>query len=236
MATTNIPLNTFRLVTDSLDGSPKSIYSAPANIASIILSVQISNLGEQTERISAFVEKNNEIHTYSVSSIGSGYLNPTVTVGRLWVSSSTVVLNEQYFYSSSLYTVTKGGITGGTPPTHTNGSVVSGTSIFTYAGVRALATASLAANSINSVFGLNTGSGYISRPIIYITDASGSNATASAVLSPIITELVRGAYLPKNDAINPLMGKLVLEQFNKLIISGSSNCKVAVSLLETANE
>ena len=234
---TSIPLNTFRLVTDKLDGTEKVIYTAPPNIASILLSVQIANLSSSVERITAYVERYNEVNHYNVTQLGNNYTaSPTIRIGNEWTSGSVVNLNEQYFYGNNLYTIIKAGITGGTPPTHTNGSAVGGTSILSYAGVRARATASVFMGQVNNVYGINTGSGYIDAPIVYIVDPSGSGASASAHLTPIVTELVVGASLPPNDSINPIMGKLVLEQFNKFIVSGSANCNIVVSLLETANE
>lgn len=50
-------------------------------------------------------------------------------------------------------------------------------------------------------------------------------------------ELVRNAQIPAGDSLSPVVaGKLVLEQEFGLILSGSTDLKVVLSLLESANE
>ncbi len=50
-------------------------------------------------------------------------------------------------------------------------------------------------------------------------------------------ELVTQGQIPGNDVFNPLTGRLILEETDKLFIRGSSNdIKINLSVLETANE
>ena len=61
----------------------------------------------------------------TVSNPGDNYTsNPTVTFGTQWTALSSVLVNEQYYYSSKLYTVSTNGYFGSTTPTHTGTAVV----------------------------------------------------------------------------------------------------------------
>jgi hypothetical protein len=94
--------------------------------------------------------------------------NPTVTIGEEWEASTTYSIGEQIFFSDRLYTVTAGGTTSTTAPTHTTGAATNGTATLTYAGGHASAEAIR-----------RFGAGYSTAPAITITEASGSGAVAS---------------------------------------------------------
>lgn len=57
MATAPLPLNKFRLITASLQTGNNTIYREDLDVASIILSSQISNLTEQTHKVSVLIQK-----------------------------------------------------------------------------------------------------------------------------------------------------------------------------------
>lgn len=81
------------------------------------------------------------INSTTVTNTGNGYTSaPTITVGTTWAASTTYSTNQQIAYGSNLYTVTTGGTTSTTAPTHTSGAVTDGTATLTYAGTRATIT------------------------------------------------------------------------------------------------
>lgn len=86
---------------------------------------------------------------------------PSIVIGEEWQASTVVTVGQQYFYGNNLYSVTVGGTTGVTPPTHNIGSVVNGSATFEYVGKRAIAIAKI-----------KYGSGYSFSPSVEITDSS----------------------------------------------------------------
>ena len=61
----------------------------------------------------------------TVSNQGDNYTSdPTVTFGTQWSALSAVLVDEQYYYSGKLYTVSTAGYFGSVAPTHTSGTVV----------------------------------------------------------------------------------------------------------------
>lgn len=102
-----------------------------------------------------------------ITNAGYGYLSiPSVTFGTQWTASTPLTLNQQVFYSNRLYTVTVGGTTGSTAPTHISGSASSGTATLEYVGFPASATASVKYGSGYSVF----------NPNVSISSLTGSGA------------------------------------------------------------
>jgi hypothetical protein len=57
MATTTLPLNKFRLLTKTLDSGSNLIYSSSLDIATIILSSQITNISSSNQAVSVAVQK-----------------------------------------------------------------------------------------------------------------------------------------------------------------------------------
>ena len=83
----------------------------------------------------------------SITNPGKGYTSaPTVTIGTAWVSNTDYALNSQVFSGNNVYTVTTAGRSTTTAPVQTSGAssaAVTG-AVFTYAGLRATATATIA--------------------------------------------------------------------------------------------
>lgn len=101
---------------------------------------------------------------------GSGYLSaPTVVFGTQWTASTVVTNGQQLFFANRLYTVTTGGTTSTTSPTHITGSASNGTATLTYVGFPISATSTL-----------KFGSGYdLASPAVTIGSLTGSSASIS---------------------------------------------------------
>ena len=67
-----LPLNKFRLITASLQTGDNTIYREDLDVASIILSTQITNLSGQTQKVSVLIQKGigggntNLVHSASI--------------------------------------------------------------------------------------------------------------------------------------------------------------------------
>lgn len=132
----------------------------------------------------AITKMNNDSVLYvTVTNSGDFYsITPDVTFGEQWTSGDTVLVNEQYYYESRLYTVTVGGTFSSSPPSHTTGSASNGTATLAYAG-------SPATGSVSRRFG----AGYNTVPTIVVSDITGVDAeievrltASSAKLLPIL--------------------------------------------------
>ena len=79
----------------------------------------------------------------NITAGGSGFSSaPTVVIGTAFAASTALALNAQVFHGANLYTVTTAGTThGSTVPTHTSGAVANGSATLTFAGTKAVATA-----------------------------------------------------------------------------------------------
>ena len=66
--------------------------------------------------------------------------------------------------------------------------------------------------------------------------SADTTVTMSHVRSSTTTEIIKGAYVPVNDAFVPMEGKLVLETNDSIQISAGANStlKCILSILETA--
>lgn len=83
---------------------------------------------------------------------GSGYTSaPTVIIGTQWQANTSYTVGQQVFNGTRLYTVQSSGTSSAVGPTHTTGtSNPAQTGIgFTYAGLRATATADIATSVID---------------------------------------------------------------------------------------
>jgi hypothetical protein len=143
-------------------------------------SVTISGSGGGT---ASAVIQNGSLNMVVVTGIGSYTITPTVTIGTLWTATTLYTTNQQIFYANRLYTVTVGGTTSSSAPTHVSGSAANGTATLTYAGIAATASITM-----------KCGAGYSKQPVITISDVAGVNGliTATTTISkarlvPIIT-------------------------------------------------
>lgn len=143
-------------------------------------SVSISGSGGGT---ASAVLQNGSLINVLVTGSGSYTSIPTVTIGTQWTATTLYTTNQQIFYANRLYTVTIGGTSGSSAPTHGTGSATNGTVTLTYAGITATATPTM-----------KCGAGYSKAPLITISDTNGVNGLitatttiSSARLVPIIT-------------------------------------------------
>jgi len=138
-----------------------------------------------------------EIRGINLSASGNNYTSPIITIGTVCPTSTSVLLNAQYFYVYSgvgyLYTVTTAGTTGssnssalGVTTPVIGASYVHGSATLTCAGFQATATANLGigstATKIISIIMTNNGYGYTTLPPVSITDSSGAGASVNAVM------------------------------------------------------
>ena len=88
--------------------------------------------------------------------------------------------------------------------------------------------------SIDNTFVSETGS--ISASVDLLDAISDTISTPTRVLQEPV-DLITNAIIPAGDSLSPIVaGKLVLEQQFSLIVSGSTNLTVILSILESANE
>jgi len=120
------------------------------------------------------------VNSVTITNEGSGYSNPVVTFGKLWQATTVYALNEQIYYGFNLYTVTVGGTSGSTAPTHTSGSAANGTATLTWAGTPATGTATQSGGKITAVTMANYGSGYTTAPTVNFADSLGGSGSSAA--------------------------------------------------------
>jgi hypothetical protein len=93
-----------------------------------------------------------KVTAIAVVNPGIGYTSaPTVTLGTAWTANTSFQLGTQVINGNSLYTVTTSGTSTAVPPTQTSGAsnpAITG-AVFTYAGLKASGTASIATSSID---------------------------------------------------------------------------------------
>ena len=118
---------------------------------------------------------------------------PAITIGLEWSANTAYAAGEQIFYADNLYTVIVAGTSGTVAPRFTLGSLANGTTVLTYSGNRAQATATLRANGTISVITVTVpGTGYLTTPGVAATDPNDSTVTFDYALVPIMgNNLVR---------------------------------------------
>lgn len=103
---------------------------------------------------------NGKVTALSVLNPGKAYTSaPTVTIGVAWAANVDYAINTQLFNGNNVYTVTTAGKSTATAPVQTSGAssaAVTG-AVFTWAGTRATATATIA-TSLVDVTGLSQAS------------------------------------------------------------------------------
>ena len=101
---------------------------------------------------------------------------PTVTFGEQWEASTAYSTGDQIYQSNRLYTVTTGGTTSTTAPSHNSGSAANGTATLQYVGSPATGTVEL-----------KYGAGYTAIPDVTFQVVSGGSG-ADAYLSGVKSE------------------------------------------------
>jgi hypothetical protein len=131
-----------------------------------------------------------DLQDVTVVDVGEGYtVPPQVVFGIEWNPNTSYALGQQIFYGINLYSVTVAGVTANTAPVFTQGSQSNGTATLTYVGTPATGVA--VTNSLAQVIAVsitNSGSGYLTTPIITFVGGNGLGARAVAVMG---NDLVR---------------------------------------------
>lgn len=142
-------------------------------------SAPIVNLsgGAGTGAVVSSVMSSTSVAYVDVLDGGVGYTSiPTVTFGTAWEASTAYSTGDQIYQSNRLYTVTTGGTTGTTAPSHNSGSAANGTATLQYVGSPATGTVAL-----------KYGAGYSSIPAVTFQPTSGGSG-ATAYLSGVKSE------------------------------------------------
>lgn len=173
--------NLFGMVRDIVITNNGSGYTSAPNV---ILS---GGGGSNALAIASII--GNSLLRISLIDNGRGYITaPNVTIGTQWTQNTALTINSQVFNGTSLYTVTTGGTSNTTAPTHTSGTQTLGTAAFTYAGTRATGYARL-----------KYGSGYIRTPNVTIT---GNGSNAAIIFQAEKTEAVMYPYIDNGRITN----------------------------------
>jgi len=93
-----------------------------------------------------------KVTVLSLTSPGTGYTSvPAVTVGTAWAANTTYTSGTQVFSGNNLYTVTTAGTSTATAPVQTAGASAAAVTgaVFTYAGLRATATAVISTSAVD---------------------------------------------------------------------------------------
>lgn len=111
-------------------------YTAPPAIT-------FSGGGGSSATATANINASGAVTDINITAGGTGYSSaPTVVIGTAFAASTALALNAQVSHGANLYTVTTAGTThGSTVPTHTSGAVANGSATLTFAGAKAVATA-----------------------------------------------------------------------------------------------
>ncbi|EHQ29329.1 RagB/SusD family nutrient uptake outer membrane protein [Mucilaginibacter paludis] len=99
-----------------------------------------------------------KVTSIAILNPGSGYTSaPTVNIGTAWAANTVYTTGTQVYNANNLYTVTTAGTSTTTAPTQTSGASAAATTgaVFTYAGARATATATIATSAVD-LSGLST--------------------------------------------------------------------------------
>lgn len=100
----------------------------------------------------ATVATTGKVTSVAVLTPGSGYTSaPTVVIGTQWTAGTAYATGTQVFNGNNLYTITTAGTSSATGPTQTSGASAAATTgaVFTYAGVRATATVTVANSAVD---------------------------------------------------------------------------------------
>jgi hypothetical protein len=296
MAEVFVPLNRFQSVISTLTGEEDEVYVVPSGVSTIVLSAQITNRGEQTEKVNILIKSNNELavpNFTGVNATGSftsasallelnknfiitETLAYTTFQNNLLEDPLTLDLNTYRSYtdknlSAVIYDIQNNTTLRTTKAANSyydkNGTFGSGsTGLIPFSEYSSSLNAITYANELAKQVVKNesvTGSASITR--LYqnsVTQSIDTNYTTSGSLlsgslflinqlytvieeniqNPVRVaqaplEFIKNNEVPKQDALSPVVaGKLVLEDGYSLIVSGSNNLTVILSILESANE
>ena len=296
MAEVFVPLNRFQSVISTLTGEEDEVYVVPSGVSTIVLSAQITNRGNQTEKVNILLNANDSLAVPNFTGVNS--------TGSFTSASALLELNKNFLISEvAAYTTFQNNLLedaldlnlstyraytdknvsaviydiANNTTIRTNkaansyydkngtfGSGSTGLIDFTEfsSSLNAVTYANLLAQqivknqsvtgsvnitrlyqttvtqSINTTYtttgSLLSGSLFLIDQLYTVIEENISNPIRVAT-SPI--ELIKNNDVPKQDSLSPIVaGKLVMEEGYSLIVSGSNNLTVILSILESANE
>jgi hypothetical protein len=296
MAEVFVPLNRFQSVISTLTGEEDEVYVVPTGVSTIILSAQITNRGDQIEKVNILINSNKELSVPNFDGVNS--------TGSFTSASALLELNKNFIITETIaYTSFQNNLLEDALPLNFNTyrsytdknlsaiiyDIQNNTTIRTNkaansyydkngvfgSGSTGLIDRSEYSASLNAVTYANllaqqvvknesvTGSASINRLFQNTVTQSidTTYTTSDSILSgslflidqlytvieeniqnPIRVaqpslELIKNNQVPKQDSLSPVVaGKLVLEDGYSLIVSGSNNLTVILSILESANE
>jgi hypothetical protein len=94
MAEVFVPLNRFQSVISTLTGEQDEVYVVPAGVSTIVLSAQITNRGDQTEKINMLINSNNELAVPNFTGVNS--------TGSFTSASALLELNKNFIIAETL--------------------------------------------------------------------------------------------------------------------------------------
>ena len=95
MAEVFVPLNRFRSVISKLTGEEDEVYVTPLGISTIILSAQITNNTNGTEKLTISVDSNRELAVPNFDGVNS--------TGSFVSASALLELNKTFIHEDALY-------------------------------------------------------------------------------------------------------------------------------------
>ena len=296
MAEVFVPLNRFQSVISTLTGEEDEIYVVPSGVSTIVLSAQITNRGNQTEKVNILLNANNLLAVPNFTGVNS--------TGSFTSASALLELNKNFLINEVLaYTTFQNNLLEDALDLNLNTyraytdknvsaviyDIVNNTTIRTNkaasayydkngtfgSGSTGLIDFTEYSSSLNAVTYANklaqqivknqsvTGSVDITR--LYQTSVTQSINTTYTTTGSLLSgslflidqlytvieenisnpirvatspiELIKNNDVPKQDSLSPIVaGKLVMEDGFSLIVSGSNNLTVILSILESANE
>jgi hypothetical protein len=138
-------------------------------------------------------------HTSGTATDGTAtllWVGTSGCLGTAFMSTTNHVIGTQYFYGNNLYVcvATGGGGSAVSPPTHTSGTVLSGSATFRYVGTVAKATANfdLTTGTVRSISVTQAGSGYYNNaaPGFVIVADQGTAPTTNAAASVVVFQSI----------------------------------------------
>lgn len=171
-ATGTLTLNSGEVSSITLLGSIREINIVNPGSGYISLPTVSFVGGSGSGVVANAVLQSGSINKINIYDDGKDYLTvPTIVIGNAWQASTAVSLNQQYFVSDRLYTVTTAGTTGTVAPNHLIGSSANGTAVLSYAGTTASATTSL-----------KYGAGYSSLPTVSLVETDRDIELGNALI------------------------------------------------------
>ena len=94
MAEVFVPLNRFQSVISTLTGEEDEVYVVPSGVSTIVLSAQITNRGEQTEKVNILIKSNNELAVPNFTGVNA--------TGSFTSASALLELNKNFIITETL--------------------------------------------------------------------------------------------------------------------------------------